>query len=134
MNYQEFEQPRWGWLVLFASTTTLVCCALPIFLVTVGMGAVSAAIFLNLPFLGVMAANKVWLFSISGMLLLLAVLALFRPGRVCPTDPALAERCQRARRWNRWLIFFSIAIWAFGFAAAYLSLPLYNFFDRLFAG
>jgi len=127
------DQSRWGWLVLFASTTTLVCCALPIVLVAVGMGAVSAALFSNLPFLGVLADNKVWLFSISGAFLLLAAWALFRPGRTCPVDPVLAAKCNAAHRWNRRLLFASAFIWAIGFVAAYLSIPILNAYER-FAG
>jgi len=134
MKFRDIEQRRWGWLVLFTSTTTLVCCALPIVLVTVGMGAVSAAIFSNLPFLGVMAANKVWLFLISGGLLMLASWALFRPGRTCPADPVLAEKCNAANRWNKRLLIASVLIWSVGFAAAYLSLPLFNTYERLTGG
>ncbi len=35
----EIGTQKCGWLVLFASTTTLVCCALLIILVTLGLGA-----------------------------------------------------------------------------------------------
>ena len=134
MNIQKMEQSKWGWIVLFTSTTTLVCCALPIMLVAVGMGAVSAALFSNLPFLGVLAANKVWLFSISAGLLLLAAWALFRPGRTCPTDPVLAKRCNSADRWNKRLLIASASIWAIGFVAAYLSVPMLNTYERFVGG
>ena len=60
------EGKNWGWLVLFATSTTLVCCALPIMLVTVGFGAVSAALFSNLPFLVTLAKFKLWFFTGSG--------------------------------------------------------------------
>lgn len=128
------EQSRWGWLLLLTSTTTLVCCALPILLVTIGLGAVSAALFSNLPFLGVLAAHKAWLFSFSGALLIAAGWALFRPGRVCPADPALAAQCEKTHRWNARVFRVSVAIWSIGFAAAYLSLPLYNAFERFSSG
>jgi len=49
---------RWAWLVLFAFSTTLVCCALPILLVSLGLGAVSASLFANLPFLVTLAQYK----------------------------------------------------------------------------
>lgn len=128
------EQSRWGWLLILTSSTTLVCCALPILLVAIGLGAVSAALFSNLPFLAVLAGNKFWLFTVSGVLLGAAAWALFRPGRACPADPMLAEKCDAAHRWNTRLFAVSVAIWVIGFAAAYLSLPLYNFFDRAFGG
>ena len=117
---------RWGIWLLFASTTTLICCALPILLVTLGLGAVSAALFANLPFLVVLAQHKIWLFAGSGLLLAGAAWAIWRPGRACPADPELAELCARADRWNRRWFLVALAIWVIGFAAAYLSLPLYR--------
>ncbi len=125
----EIETRKWGWLILFASTTTLVCCALPIILVTVGLGAVSAAMFSNLPFLVDLARNKVWFFSGSFIVLALAAWVLYRPGRTCPADPVLAEKCTAADRWNRRLLWGSGSIWLVGFAFAYLALPLLEWID-----
>lgn len=125
------EPRRWGWLLLFASSATLICCALPILLVTLGLGAASAALFSNLPFLSVLALHKGWLFATSGALLAVAGWALFRPGRACPADPALAEKCARAHRWNVGLFGASALIWAIGFAAAYMALPVYNLLESI---
>ncbi len=125
----EIETHKWGWLILFASTTTLVCCALPIILVTVGLGAVSAALFSNLPFLADLARQKIWFFSGSFILLALAAWALYRPGRTCPTDPGLAQKCAAADRWNKRLVWGSASIWVLGFAAAYLALPVLEWID-----
>ena len=125
----EFDTKHWGWLILFASTTTLVCCALPIILVTVGLGAVSAALFSNFPFLADLARQKIWFFSGSFMLLAFAAWALYRPGRTCPTDPVLAQKCTAAGRWNKRLVWGSASIWVLGFAAAYLALPVLEWID-----
>ena len=116
---------RWSWLVLFASSTTLVCCALPILLVSVGLGAVSASLFANLPVLVTLAQYKAWMFAGSGGVLLLAAWLLFRPGRACPADPVLAEQCEKAQRWNKRFYWVSVGIWVAGFGAAYLALPIY---------
>lgn len=116
---------RWSWLVLFASSTTLVCCALPILLVSLGLGAVSASLFANLPFLVTLAQYKAWMFAGSGGVLLLAAWLLFRSGRVCPADPDLAEQCEKAHRWNTRLYWVSVGIWVAGLGAAYLALPVY---------
>jgi hypothetical protein len=117
---------RWGWLILFASSSTLICCALPILLVTLGMGAVSATMFAELPFLVTMAQHKLWMFIGSGVLLALGGWALYRPGRFCPIDPVLAARCASAHRWNTRIWWLSVIVWTIGFVAAYLSLPLYR--------
>ncbi len=119
------ERRSWGWLVLFTSATTLVCCALPIALVTLGFGAVSAALFANLPLLTVLAENKLILFGISGVAMALAAWLLFRPGRFCPTDPKLAAQCASAHRWNTWILSASFGIWLISLSAAYLALPIY---------
>jgi hypothetical protein len=116
---------KWSWLVLFASSTTLVCCALPILLVSVGLGAVSASLFASLPFLVTMAQYKAWMFAGSGGVLVLAAWLLFRSGRACPTDPVLAEQCDKAHRWNTRFYWVSVGIWVAGFGAAYLALPIY---------
>lgn len=120
------EGRRWGWLVLFTSSSTLICCALPILLVTLGLGAVSATLFETLPFLVTLAKHKLWMFVGSAAMLALGGWALYRPGRYCPVDPVLARQCETAHLWNTRIWWASIVIWAIGFFAAYLSLPLYE--------
>lgn len=113
-----------GWFVLFASTGTLICCALPILLVTLGLGATVAAMTSNFPILIVLSQHKEWIFAGSAILLALAGWLMYRPGRACPTEPALAALCQRLQTWNRRIYWTSVAIWGVGFFAAFLLLPL----------
>ena len=122
------EQSRWGWFVLFASSSTLVCCALPILLVTLGLGAVSAALFESIPFLITLAKHKLLVFIVSALMLALGGWLLFRPGRHCPTDPDLAAKCESAHRWNTRIWWLSVVLWVIGFFAAYLSLFFFNLF------
>ncbi len=111
-------------LALFATTGTLICCAIPILLVTVGMGATVAAASSSFPLLITLSQYKTYVFTASGLLLALSGWLLYRPGRVCPTDPILAEYCNRAQIWNRRLLWGSVIVWGIGFFAAYLALPL----------
>jgi len=120
---------KWAWLILFTSSTTLVCCALPILLVSLGLGAVSASLFANLPFLVTLAQYKGWMFAGSGAVLILTGWLLFRSGRACPIDPEVAELCASAYRWNTRFFWTSTAIWVIGFAAAYLALPIYSWLE-----
>jgi len=113
-----------GWLTLFAASGTLVCCALPIVLVTLGLGASVAALTSALPFLVILSQHKLWVFALSGSLLGVSGWLLLRAGRRCPLDPALAARCARATVWNRRIYWASVIIWGSGFFAAYLALPL----------
>ena len=120
---------KWAWLILFTSSTTLVCCALPILLVSLGLGAVSASLFANLPFLVTLAQYKGWMFAGSGAVLILTGWLLFRSGRACPIDPEVAELGASAYRWNTRFFWTSTAIWVIGFAAAYLALPIYSWLE-----
>lgn len=112
------------WLTLFASTGTLICCALPIVLVTLGLGATVAALTSTLPFLITLSQHKSWVFAFSGVMLAVSGWLLYRPGRVCPTDPKLGELCNKAQLWNRRIYWTSVSIWGIGLFAAYLALPL----------
>ena len=60
-----------SWLTLFASTGTLICCALPIILVTLGLGATVVAFTNSFPFLITLSLHKGWVFIGSGTMLLL---------------------------------------------------------------
>jgi len=111
-------------ITLFMTTGTLVCCALPITLVTLGMGATMASLVTAAPFLVTLGQYKVLVFSVSALLIAVSAWLMYRPGRYCPTDPQLAEVCNRTQRWNRRVVWFSGILWSIGFFAAYLSLPL----------
>lgn len=117
------------WLTLFAASGTLICCALPIMLVTLGLGATVAAFTSSFPVLIGIAQHKAWVFAGSACLLLLSGWLMVRPGRDCPADPELARACSRAQVWNRHIFCSAAAIWSVGFFAAYLALPLRIWFD-----
>ena len=125
---KDMKPRKWGWLVLFASTGTLLCCALPILLVSLGMGAVVASMATNLPFLVTLSMHKGWVFAGSGFMLLLGGWALYRPGRVCPTDPELGKLCDSAHKWNVRLLWGAAVLWCIGFFAAFLLLPITELF------
>ncbi len=120
----ETQEKSLTWLALFASTGTLICCALPIAFVSLGLGATVAAISSSVPVLVTLSLHKGWVFAVSAMLLASSGWLLFRSGRECPADPQLAALCDRALLWNRRIFRTSVAIWGVGFLAAYLALPL----------
>jgi len=115
---------KWGWLILFTSSATLVCCVIPIVLVSLGMGAAVAALYTNFPFLTFMGLHKEWTFVITALILALAAWMLYRPNRACPADPVLAKACNSAHKWNIRLFWVSVAIWCISFFAAYLFLSV----------
>lgn len=113
-----------GFGILLLSAGTLVCCALPLLLVSVGVGASVAALTSAAPWLVVLSAHKGWIFTASGLAITGGAFLMYRPGRTCPADPHLAALCARADRWNRIALAIAAAIWFIGFSVAYLWLPV----------
>ncbi len=113
-----------SWLALFASTGTLICCALPILLVSLGMGAAVAAMTSAFPFLITLSQHKDLVFLLSGLLLAACGWSLYRPGHVCPAERAGGASCRRLRTWNRRVFWAALVLWNTGFFAAFLALPL----------
>jgi len=109
---------------LFTTSGTLICCALPIIFVTLGMGATVAAMTSTFPFLIILSQYKIWVFLFSGLMLLLSGWLMFRPGRACPIEPELARACGTAHKWNKRIYWSSTIIWSIGFTAAFLALPI----------
>ena len=94
------RQSAVSWLTLFTSAGTLICCALPILFVMLGLGAAVAAVTSAAPFLVTLALHKRSVFADSGLMLLISGWLMYRAGRACPSDPELGRLCERADRWN----------------------------------
>jgi len=116
---------KWGWLTLFTSAGTLICCALPILLVSLGMGAVVASMAANAPVLITLSMHKTWVFAFSGLLLLISGWVLYKPGSSCPTDPEFAKICESTRKWNFRLYWGSVAVWLVGFFFAFVAVHIF---------
>jgi hypothetical protein len=108
---------------------TLVCCALPITLVALGMGATVATLVSNVPILVTLSQHKTLVFAVSGVLIAVSGWLLYRSGRSCPTDPELAALCKKTQRWNRRIYWPTVGLWGIGFFAAFLALPLEIWLD-----
>ncbi|NQZ53919.1 MAG: hypothetical protein HRT93_06670 [Piscirickettsiaceae bacterium] len=127
INWQDKSYLRW--LTLFITSGTLLCCALPILLVSLGFGAVVASLNYNIPGLLFLAEHKFWTLSLSATLLLFLAWVIWRPNQICPTDSKLAAHCQTTKRWNQRVFWLSAIIWCVGFFFSVLLLPLQRFFD-----
>ncbi len=123
-NDQPTQQRALSWVTLLASTGTLLCCALPILLVSLGFGAVVASLTSSLPVLVTLAAYESWMFSVSALLLGVTAWVLWIRPQQCPSDPELAERCAQAGVWNRRVFWMATVVWVVGFTAAFLLLPI----------
>ena len=112
------------WLALITSSSTLLCCTLPVLFVALGLGATLAMMTAQLHWWIVLAEHKFGLFLISSLMLLVAYWALRHSENSCPVDPILAKKCQFLQRWNKRIFFVSVIIWIIGFFSAYLAAPL----------
>ena len=114
---------------LVASSGTLICCALPILLVSIGFGSAVVALNSELPLLANLTNYKGWLFLISGTLLLLAAWQLHSTRNLCPADPKLAKSCMRIKNFSKNILIVALIFWAIGFIAAYIALPVRVWLD-----
>lgn len=118
-----------AWTALVFSLATLLCCGLPLLLVTLGLGAVVASATSSAPWLVEMSRYKEVTFAASAIVLVLAGWSLYRPGRACPTDPTLSMACASADRWSRRIFWVSVLIWVVAVFAAFLLLPVTQLFS-----
>lgn len=108
-------------LSLFASTSTLLCCALPALLITIGAGAVMAGLTAAVPGIMWLSANKGPLFIASGVLLSASALMQWRARNApCPADPEQAAACNALRVLSRRILIGSSAVYVTGVFFAYL--------------
>lgn len=113
-------------LTLFTSAGTLLCCALPALLVSLGAGAVLAGVVSAAPWLVALSKHKAVLFAVAGGLLLAAgILRWNARNAPCPIDPIQAKACMRLRRVSAWMYWISVAIYATGFFFAFIAVHLF---------
>ena len=110
-------------LSLFASTGTLVCCALPAMLVTLGLGAVMAGLIEAVPWITWLGKYKTVTFTVAGGVLAFSGAWQWHARTLpCPADPAKARACARLRimSWVLWwvsLVFLLVGVFFAFFAA-----------------
>jgi len=117
-----------GYLSLFTSFGTLLCCALPSLLVLLGLGATVASVLSSMPWLVTLSRHKDWVFGISGVLIAsnVAYVYVIGPrlrggGESCPPGQ---NACESAGRMSRVILWTSAVVYLAGFFSAYLLGPL----------
>ncbi len=113
-------------LSLFTSVGTLLCCALPALLVTLGMGAALAGLVGAAPWLSVVSEYKEFVFAVAGILITAAIVMQWRARNApCPADPLKAKACARLRMVSWGILIFSILIYLIGFFFAFLAADIF---------
>jgi len=123
-----------GYISLFTSLSTLLCCALPSLFVLIGLGATVASAVSSVPLLITFSRHKNWTFAIAGLLILANFVYVYRiaprlraESKACPIDQPSA--CGSASRMSRWTLWLSAAIYLVGFFSAYLLGPILRVFE-----
>jgi mercuric ion transport protein len=118
-----------GYLSLFTSFGTLLCCALPSLLVLLGLGATVASFLSAVPWLVTLSRHKNWVFAVSGVLIAANFLYTYvvaprlrLQGEACPADAP--EACDKATTTSRVILWISGGIYVVGVFSAYLLGPL----------
>jgi len=104
-----------AWLALAASSSTLVCCALPALLVTLGAGAALSGLVSVFPQIVWLSEHKGTVFGLSLALMLAGGVLQWRNRTApCPVDPALRDACLHTRRWSLRVYGASVLLMAMG--------------------
>lgn len=108
-------------LTILSSFSTLLCCALPALLVSVGAGATLASLITAVPQLVWVSEHKIPLFAFAGLMLVLSGISTYRNRNApCPADPAQAKSCLRLRRLSARIFYLSSIVYVIGFFFAFV--------------
>lgn len=113
-------------LSLFTSISTLLCCALPALLVTIGAGATLASIVSTSPWLVTLSKYKIYTFGFSAFMLVLAGIIRYKTkDNFCPTDPKQAKACQNLKIISGIIYWGSVIIFLIGFFFAFIAVHIF---------
>lgn len=110
------------YLTLASSLSTLVCCALPALLVSLGLGASLVSILSAAPELIWISEHKGAVFGTAGALLALTwALRVRSNSAACPADPGLAAACRGAKAASGAAFYLSVLAYCVGGFFAFVA-------------
>jgi hypothetical protein len=123
----DVKAPYFSSLVsLFASSSTLICCALPALLVSLGAGAALASLVAVFPQIVWISEHKEAIFLISSGLMLVGGIMQWRNRFApCPIDPDLRNACLKTRRISLRIYWVSLVLLLVGGWFAFIQPLLY---------
>ena len=106
---------------LFASSSTLICCALPAIFVALGAGASFASLITAFPFLITLSQYKAYITLFALVMIALAGYVNYKTYYMpCPADPELGRACSETRKKSRYLYYVSVGIFLFASIFTYI--------------
>ena len=113
-------------LSLFTSVGTLLCCALPALLVTIGMGSALAGIISAAPWVTALSTYKTQLFVVAGILILLAIFLHWKAKNApCPADPRKAKACGQLRTFSTIILGVAATMYLVGIFFAFIAVHVF---------
>ena len=114
-----------NYLSLFTSSGTVLCCALPALLVSVGAGAALSSLITVFPQLVILPIYRIPIFIGAFIMLIIAGMLQYRSrGLPCPADKKQAYACMQTRKVSMIIYFTSVGIFIIGLLFAFI-IPLF---------
>lgn len=122
-NYQRsFKESLSAYLGLFTSVGTLLCCALPALLVSLGLGASMITLTKAIPQITWIGEHKNYVFSFAFLMLFISSILTYKNRNApCPIDPKLRDACLRGRKYSKNVLILGWLLLSVGFFFAYLA-------------
>jgi hypothetical protein len=100
---------------LFGSIATLLCCALPVTLVALGMGATFASLTSTFPQIIWITQYKNTLFITTGLILIASYLLMKNAEKLaCPVDQDKRKVCSSSRNFTKYTLYVSLILYCIG--------------------
>lgn len=110
-----------NFISLFASSSTLICCALPAIFVVLGAGASFASLITVFPFLITLSQYKLHITLFALIMLVLAGYINYKTFYMpCPADPELGRLCMQTRKRSRYIYYLSLLLFIFATIFTYI--------------
>ena len=112
-------------LSLFASSSTLICCAFPSLFVVIGAGASFASLITVFLFLIVLSQYKLYITMIALVMIVCAGYVNYKTYHMpCPADPELGRLCMQTRKRSRYVYYISVVLFIFATIFTYI-IPIF---------
>ena len=100
---------------LFASSSTLICCAIPALLVSLGAGATLASLVAVFPKIVWISEHKEAIFMLSsGLMFIGGILQWRNRNAPCPIDPKQRDACLKTRKISQRIYLVSLGLLIIG--------------------
>lgn len=119
MSHDGLNETKTGYISslisLFASSSTLICCAIPALLVSLGAGATLASLVAVFPKIVWISEHKEEIFLVSAALMCIGGVLQWRNRNApCPIDPKRRDACLKTRKISQRIYWISLGLLIIG--------------------